>query len=60
MCFTIEPGLYFSSQNDSAPEALRGIGVRIEDDLVITESGCEVLTRAIPKEIDEVEAWMRE
>ena len=58
--FTVEPGLYFRPDEPGCPERLRGIGVRIEDDVLLTESGCEVLTAAIPKEIDEVEAWMRD
>ena len=59
MCFTIEPGLYFSASEPKTPATLRGIGVRIEDDVVITEHGHENLTAAIPKEIADVEAWMR-
>jgi Xaa-Pro aminopeptidase len=59
MCFTIEPGLYFSSTEPKSPSHLRGIGVRIEDDVVITPGGYENLTAAIPKEIADVEAWMR-
>jgi len=59
MCFTIEPGLYFSSTEPKSPAHLRGIGVRIEDDVVITPGGYENLTAAIPKEIADVEAWMR-
>ena len=60
MVFTVEPGLYFSAENDRIPAALRGIGVRIEDDIVTTDDGFEILTEAIPKQIGEVEAWMRE
>ncbi len=60
MCFTVEPGLYFSTTEEKSPDHLRGIGVRIEDDLVITEDGFENLTAAIPKIVDEVESWMRD
>ncbi|MEE9279589.1 MAG: aminopeptidase P N-terminal domain-containing protein [Myxococcota bacterium] len=60
MCFTVEPGLYFSETNEKTPEHLRGIGVRIEDDVVMTEDGFENLTAAIPKTVDDVERWMRE
>jgi Xaa-Pro aminopeptidase len=56
MVFTIEPGLYISPDASDVPEALRGIGIRIEDDLLVTESGHEVLTAAIPKEVADVEA----
>ena len=59
MVFTIEPGLYVAADDASAPERLRGIGVRIEDDVLVTESGCDVLTEAIPKAAADVEAWMR-
>ncbi len=59
MVFTVEPGLYFSVDNEQIPEELRGIGVRIEDDVALTQDGVEVLTAAIPKEIDDVEAWTR-
>jgi Xaa-Pro aminopeptidase len=59
MCFTVEPGLYFSASDERAPAQLRGIGVRIEDDVLITQSGFEVITASIPKRIDEVEAWIR-
>lgn len=51
MCFTIEPGLYF---NDGKTE-FDGIGIRIEDVVVITDNGCEVLSNA-PKEVHEIEA----
>ena len=53
---TVEPGLYIPPDDDEAPEALRGIGVRIEDDLLITAGLPEVLTSACPKTIAEVEA----
>jgi Xaa-Pro aminopeptidase len=59
MVFTVEPGLYVPADDPNAPEALRGIGVRIEDDVLVTAGGCDVLTAAIPKAPEEVEAWMR-
>jgi Xaa-Pro aminopeptidase len=55
MVITVEPGLYVGPDADGAAEAYRGIGVRIEDPVVVTETGCEVLTSRIPKEPDEVE-----
>jgi Xaa-Pro aminopeptidase len=58
MVFTIEPGLYVADDAQEAPESLRGIGVRIEDDVLVTPDGIENLTAAIPKQPDEVEAWM--
>jgi Xaa-Pro aminopeptidase len=59
MVFTIEPGLYIPADDPDAPERFRGIGVRIEDDVAVTEDGVEDLTAAIPKELAAVEAWMR-
>ena len=59
MVLTIEPGLYVSSDDDLVAAELRGTGIRIEDDILVTESGCEVLTAAIPKTVDEVEAACR-
>jgi Xaa-Pro aminopeptidase len=55
MVITVEPGLYIAADAPDAPPELRGIGVRIEDDLVITAEGHEVLTAACPKEIEELE-----
>ena len=60
MVFTNEPGLYFQPDDATVPEELRGIGVRIEDDLVITENGYENLSAILPSEADAVEQWMRE
>lgn len=56
MVFTVEPGLYFGPQATEAPEALRGIGIRIEDDVLVTADGCRVLSSAIPSQIDRIEA----
>ena len=56
MVFTVEPGVYFHPEQDGYPEEFRGIGVRIEDDVLVTEDGCEVLSRDVPKEPEEVEA----
>jgi Xaa-Pro aminopeptidase len=58
MCFTVEPGLYFSTAVEETPENLRGIGVRIEDDVVMTEDGFENLTASIPKTAEDVESWI--
>ena len=58
MVFTVEPGLYFKSDDLLVPDELRGIGVRIEDDVVVTTDGCRLLTAALPRRPDEVEAWM--
>ncbi len=61
MAFTIEPGLYVSANTPDGPaDRFRGIGVRIEDDVVITPDGIENLNSAIPKHPDEVENWVRE
>jgi len=57
MMLTIEPGLYIRPDS-SAPKALRGIGIRIEDDALVTASGCELLTRDVPVAIDAIEALM--
>ncbi len=59
MVLTIEPGLYFGPRDRRVPAALRGIGVRIEDDVLITVRGNEVLTAAVPKTIAAVEAACR-
>ena len=58
MVFTIEPGLYFQPDDLTVPEAFRGIGVRIEDDILVTETGAENLSAGIPRTADEVEAWV--
>ena len=58
MVITVEPGLYFKSTDLLVPEELRGIGVRIEDDIVITEDGCEILSDHLPRDPDAVEAWI--
>lgn len=55
---TVEPGLYFQTDDLTVPEELRGIGVRIEDDVVVTTDGCRNLTAALPRSADDVEAWM--
>lgn len=55
MVFTVEPGLYFNKVNEEVPTELKGIGIRIEDDILITSKGHENLTASIPKEVDEVE-----
>lgn len=59
MSFTVEPGLYISAAAD-VPERWHDIGIRIEDDVLITRDGCEVLTHDTPKTIDEIEALMRD
>lgn len=56
MVLTVEPGLYIAPGDAAAPEEMRGIGVRIEDDVLVTETGHEVMTAATPKSIEEIEA----
>jgi Xaa-Pro aminopeptidase len=58
MIFTIEPGLYFQPDDLTVPEEYRGIGVRIEDNILVTESGAENLSIGIPRTADDVEAWL--
>jgi len=58
MVFTIEPGLYFQPDDLSVPEEYRGIGVRIEDNILVTETGAENLSSGIPRTADDVEAWL--
>ena len=58
MVLTIEPGIYISKKNKNVPNQYRGIGIRIEDDVLVTKSGCDVLTKALPKEIGEIESIM--
>jgi len=58
MVLTVEPGLYIPKDAD-IPTEYQGIGVRIEDDLLITEYGNKILTAAVPKEIDEIEYLMQ-
>ncbi|MHA6693027.1 aminopeptidase P family protein [Homoserinimonas sp. A520] len=59
MVFTIEPGLYFQPDDLTVPEEYRGIGVRIEDDILVAADGAENLSVGIPRTADDVEAWLR-
>ncbi|GAA3011718.1 aminopeptidase P family protein [Streptomyces fulvorobeus] len=58
VCLTVEPGLYFQADDLTVPEEYRGIGVRIEDDILVTEDGNRNLSDQLPRRADEVEAWM--
>lgn len=58
MVLTVEPGLYFQADDLTVPEEYRGIGVRIEDDILVTDDGNRNLSAALPRRSDEVEAWM--
>jgi Xaa-Pro aminopeptidase len=55
---TVEPGLYFQPDDELVPTELRGIGIRIEDDLLVTEDGNVNLSAAMPRTAEDVEAWM--
>lgn len=59
MVLTVEPGLYIPPDDKSAPAKYRGIGIRIEDDVLVTEDGNRNLTSAVPKDPDEIEALMK-
>jgi Xaa-Pro aminopeptidase len=58
MILTVEPGLYFKADDLLVPQELRGIGVRIEDDVLVTQDGCENLSAALPRTSTDVEAWI--
>jgi len=58
MVFTIEPGIYIAPDNTNVAEHWRGIAVRIEDDILVTSTGCEVLSTLVPKTIEEIEKLM--
>lgn len=58
MCLTVEPGLYIQPDDELFPPEFRGIGIRIEDDVVVTQEGCINLSQDIPHHPDEIEAWM--
>jgi len=59
MALTVEPGLYIAPDDDSVDEQWRGIGIRIEDDVVVTKEGCEVMTHEVPKDVAEIEKLMK-
>jgi len=58
MVLTVEPGLYFQPDDMTVPARFRGIGVRIEDDVVVTERGCKNLSSILPSESGDVEQWV--
>ena len=58
MVMTVEPGIYIAPDDETVPRKWRGIGVRIEDDVVVTKTGYQVLTGKVPKDPDEIEALM--
>lgn len=60
MVFTIEPGLYFHANDLLVPKEFRGLGVRIEDDVLVTKNGYQNLSAALPRKAAEVEAWFAE
>jgi Xaa-Pro aminopeptidase len=59
MVLTVEPGLYFQVDDMTVPAKFRGIGIRIEDDVVVTEKGCKNLSANIPHTVKDIEAWMK-
>ena len=58
MTLTVEPGIYIAPDNQQVAKKWRGIGIRIEDDVVVTKQGCEILTGDVPKSVAEIEALM--
>ena len=58
MALTVEPGIYIAADNQDVPKKWRGIGIRIEDDVVVTKQGCEILTSGVPRTVAEIEALM--
>ena len=58
MVLTVEPGLYFQQDDLLVPEELRGIGIRIEDDLVVTADGAHNLSASLPRDPEALEEWM--
>ncbi len=56
MVFTVEPGLYISPNDETVPEGFRGQAIRIEDDVVVTETGVRILTRDVPVSVEELES----
>lgn len=56
---TVEPGLYFHANDLAVPPELRGLGVRLEDDVLVTATGAEVLSEALPIDASGIEDWMR-
>ena len=59
MVFTIEPGIYIPDTCQDVDEKWRGIAVRIEDDILVTSSGCENLSAGVPRTVKEIEQWMQ-
>ncbi|MBC7380665.1 MAG: M24 family metallopeptidase, partial [Burkholderiaceae bacterium] len=59
MVLTIEPGLYVRPA-EGVPEQFHNIGIRIEDDAIVTAAGCELISRGVPVNGDEIEALMRD
>jgi Xaa-Pro aminopeptidase len=57
MVLTVEPGLYIQPDDELFPAEYRGLGIRIEDDVVVTKDGCRNLSQSLPRHPDEVEAW---
>ncbi|MCA2212219.1 aminopeptidase P family protein [Jidongwangia harbinensis] len=55
---TVEPGLYFQPEDDMVPDELRGLGIRIEDDVLVTADGCRNLSAGLPRSADQVEQWL--
>jgi Xaa-Pro aminopeptidase len=60
MALTVEPGIYISPDNQQVEARWRGIGVRIEDSVLVTEAGYECLTAGLPRSVEEIEAWMQQ
>ncbi len=60
MVVTVEPGLYISEEHQDVDEKWHNIGIRIEDDILVTPSGGEVLTTGLPRTVEEIETWMRQ
>ncbi|MBI3430141.1 MAG: aminopeptidase P family protein [Actinobacteria bacterium] len=58
MVLTVEPGLYIQPDDELFAPEFRGIGIRIEDDVVVTEDGCRILSNSLPRHPDEIERWM--
>lgn len=58
MCFTVEPGIYIPEKDADAPKELRGIGIRIEDNILVTKEGCQVLSEKAIKEVSDIENFM--